>query len=373
MPVTSLIPAVISVALTVLATVSHPAPSNTDIEWQNSLEAALTKAEDQDRPLLLYFWVDGSAFCQQMYADTLTTEPGVAELANYVCLSVPADRTDSADLLKRYGVSTLPTLVFGGVTGEPEDAIKGFMPLEGFLSKSRRIRRGEGTVSHWREQVAGTPDDLDLRMRLALQLEHVGSAVESAELIESIKQADPQGKTLAGAQLLLYDIFALVRNSATDPSDARTYDLTPLYAHMPKVTPIPSLYEGWQWIADVEQQHGNRVEERIALTKMWTHAPDESARLNSGYTLQRRFFLMESELSQRERKFSMRVAAHITEIAKARPDFVTTAFVHHSNAVALAVNGDRKQALLEAEKAVELDPTNSALQSLRDLLKPTAN
>ena len=358
------------IPLTADLAAGSPNQTPNETEWQSSLPAALSKAEADGRPILVYFWLDGSSFCQQIYADTLTTEEGVKELSHFVCVSVEANQAQARELVQRFGVSTLPTLVILDSQGQAEDAIEGYIPLEGFLVESQRIRNGTKTVSDWRRQAEAAPEDLDVRLRLALQLEHVGLVDESNLLQTSIREDDPRGLTIAGAQLQLWDAFAAVRNAASDPSDSRTYELKTLYQHMARVKPKAVRLEGWRWIADVEMQRGDRVKERAALTKVWEFLPEGTSGLDTGFSMLGRFFQMEVELTKKERRLAMEIAKRMALEAARSPGSVKQPFVHHAHAMALAINGDRKRALQEAEKAVELDPDTPVHQRLRDLLRP---
>jgi thioredoxin-like negative regulator of GroEL len=341
-----------------------------DVDWKDSFERALAEAGRRRLPVVVYFWIDGSEHCGKLYTESLSSAQGALELAHFVCVSAEARSAGARDLIARFGVTTLPTLYYLDPDGSPEDAIEGYIPLPGFLAESRRIRAGEGTVSGRRRAAEAAPDDLDVRLRLALQLEHVGLQAECEQLLASIKSEDPGGRTVAGAQLALYDVLANVRGAASDSSDPRTYDLAPLYAHMPSVTPVAIRFEAWKWIADVEQVCGNRAEERRALTEVWATVP-EGSRLGWGRFLLQRFFQMESELSDAERRLAAEVGPAILEGARRRiaqdPEALRLGTYHSALAMALAIEGRTEEALAEVEKAIALEPESPDHRRLRDL------
>ncbi len=345
------------------------APARQDVTWQESLPTALRLAAQRPAPLLLFFRLQESDFCEQLRGETFASEGGAAELAHFVCVDLRVDRAEGRELVQRFGVTTLPTLVFLDAQGHAEDAIEGFIDPAGFVPEVQRIRRGEKTVSDWRRRAALAPDDLDVRLRLALQLEHVGQVPESLALQESIKDQDPEGESAASAQLMLYDVFAIVRGAASDPSDPSTYDLDPLYLHMPRVTPTPILYEGWKWISDIERQRGERERERASLQKVWTHAAPGQARLSSGLGLVRRYSELEAELSQAERRLCLAVAEQIAVEASVLVEPNLRAFVQHGRALALDLNGRRTEALSAARAAAALDPEHPAHQALLERLR----
>ena len=342
------------------------------VEWHATVEAGRAAARESDRLVLLYFWIEGSSFCEAIYRDVLTSERGAVELGNFACVSVRADDPAASSLLTELGVTRLPTLAFTRADGAPEDALPGGLDLETFLREAARIRRGERTVSDWRGRAAAKPDDLDVRLQLGLQLEHVGEATEASELFESIKRDDPDGATVAGAQLHLYDVFAEVRNAAGNPSDSGTYELAPLYAHMPKVKPLEIQHEGWRWITDVEKQRGDRVRERAAWPRLWKTAADEETRMECGFRALLRYFEMGEGLGAKDLRFCSDVLRHFESNTADRPGLVAPAFVHHARAITHALHGRRDEALVEVERAIALAPDVALHQRLRDLLQPTA-
>ena len=343
-----------------------------DIEWHDSLSAARTAAQAESRPILVYFWLDGSEYCKRMYAETLTTEAGAAALAKFECVSVPAGSAGARTLIDRFGVSTLPTLVFADSEGVAEDAVRGFMALDPFLAESTRILRGEKTVSDWRAQAAAAPEDLDVRLQLALQLEHVGQVDESARLQASILTDDPEGESDASAQLQLYEVLDSVRAAASDLSDPGTYPLEALYAYLPEIKPKAIQYEAWKWIADVERQKGDRSKERAALASVWRLAPPQRPRVVAGFKLLERYFVMDVELSDAERRLTLDVAQGIETEAGDDPNPTQRAHVHHAYAVAYAINGERAKALAALDRAVEASPDDPQHAPLREALKARA-
>ena len=166
--------------------------------------------------------MDSSEYCVRVYGETITTDAAAAELSDYICFSANVTQEEGSQLIKRYNVTTLPTMLFVSPDGRVDDAILGFIPLSSFVSEMQRIEQGSETVSAMRALADASPEDLDLRLTLAQKLAFVGDKQGSEELLESIRRADPRGRTLAGAQLGLYDVRQKVIQSAADPSDPRT-------------------------------------------------------------------------------------------------------------------------------------------------------
>ncbi|MEM7201029.1 MAG: thioredoxin family protein [Planctomycetota bacterium] len=336
--------------------------------WHPSLDAAMVAAQRDARPILIYFWAEGSEQCRAFYAETLTAAAAAEELAHFECVSASAEQQLAHDLIRRFGVKSLPTVVFVDARGEAEDAIRGRIDLPGFLAQAQRVRRGEGTVRHWRELAAAAPDDLDVRLTLATQLEHVGRVAESAELEASIKAADPDGQTVAGAQLQLYDVFAAIRAGEGDPSLPGTWDLTPLYEHLSHIKPRAVRYEAWYWIIDVERQRGDRTKERAALAGAWRHATDRSKRATLGFRLIRRYHESDVELVEADKHLAQEVLEDLHRLAKEHDQLSTRAYVLHAEALVHALWGRGAAALAAAAKAAEVDPDEPIHRELVDAL-----
>jgi thioredoxin-like negative regulator of GroEL len=117
---------------------------------------------------------------------------------------VGIDNTSSAGtrLVKRYGITTLPTLLFLSPQNQREEALIGFIPPSNLLAELQRIQTGTGTVSDFQKRVAANPDDLQLQHNLALKLRDVGDQAAHDSIIPAIRQQDPRGKTVVGARLL---------------------------------------------------------------------------------------------------------------------------------------------------------------------------
>ena len=70
------------------------------IEWHHGpFSAAQRQASGAGELLLVYFWMDGSDFCAQVYGQTLTTDAAASELSDFICVSANAGVTFHARTL----------------------------------------------------------------------------------------------------------------------------------------------------------------------------------------------------------------------------------------------------------------------------------
>ncbi len=81
------------------------------IAWQHDLDAALTAAKTQQRPVLLVFGASWCPPCKKMKRE-VWPDPQVAELveSNFVPLYVDVDDRSQVDVSTRYGVSSIPAV-----------------------------------------------------------------------------------------------------------------------------------------------------------------------------------------------------------------------------------------------------------------------
>ncbi len=86
--------------------------------WRTDFKAALLEAEQKKLPLLVHFYADWCMPCQRMEREVLTA-PAVKEFvgSRFVAVKLNSDRHQ--DLVRRYGVETLPSdVVIDSLTGK---------------------------------------------------------------------------------------------------------------------------------------------------------------------------------------------------------------------------------------------------------------
>ncbi len=366
----------IALPLVLAATVlrSSDDENSSTTEWVHGpLDQALAKAQAKDQWVLIYFWMEDSEFCQRLYGDTLLQEKAVAEMQNFVCLNAPITEPEGNQLLKQFGVSTIPSLLFLSANGQVQDAVPGYVDLAEFLDQTRRILSDTGTVGSYRRAVEQAPEDLNRRLDLASKLDFVGANAEGDSLRQSIREIDPRGDTEAGARLLLGDALTAVREAAPDPSDPSTFDLEGLKRELESLRHGSVQFEAWQWIADVALQKGNRVEEKEALREAWRCVP-EARRAFWGQFLVKRHWEMRRELTEKERKLTLSVAEAVSKearsVLKQNPSAnVPLALVLQRLAMAYSLNRKSSQAKKAIAEALELEPENLSHQQLRDTIQ----
>ncbi len=356
-------------ALPPAATAVGQARSTAEIPWYGGpFDGALRRAGLRDGLVLVYFWMDESEFCKQLYQETLQSPETVAALAGFTCVSAKATDARGAELVARFGVKTLPTLLFLRPDGQAEDALLGYISAASFRQHLDRIRAGTDTVGDLQQRAEAAPDDLVLRYKLAQTLIHVGRIREGDELVASIRAEDPDGRTVIGAQLALYDMQAAIRSAAPDTSDPTTYELAPAYDHVRRIRPREVAFEGWNWIAALENAGGRRERARAA----WMEAfPFVSELEITDWADEVVWALWDARqnLTKREQRFALDVAqrAVARALTLLEPGTATApppdeelvryvARMHDALACAWYMNKKRDKAIATLQRSLELDP-----------------
>lgn len=107
------------------------------IAWQKDETTALRLAASEGKPLIVDFTAEWCGACHEIEA-TIFHDPKVVErLSGFVPLrlDVTAETPENLQLLKKYGVMSLPAIVFVGKDGKPleKPRINGLVPVEAFL------------------------------------------------------------------------------------------------------------------------------------------------------------------------------------------------------------------------------------------------
>jgi thioredoxin-related protein len=264
----------------------HPPTGAANVDWVYSLPAAIEKAKAEDRMILAYFWADGSEYCGKLYQETLSAADSGAALERFVCVSARHGEEGMQELFERFRVNTLPTMLFLDTDGTPEDLIQGFIPVEDFLGELDRIERGEGTISGMRTEISkakkNSEEDMGTRMGLAGKLIEVGDEAAHDEILDSIRDDDPRGRTLTGSRLLLSDLEEYIAETGGGEEYRDNWDLEPLYSHAKAMRLKEARFEAWNRIANLEVYKMNMPAAFDAFQTAWKLIPEEQAHDWSG-------------------------------------------------------------------------------------------
>ncbi|MEM7310126.1 MAG: thioredoxin family protein [Planctomycetota bacterium] len=371
-----------TLALCALAT----APGS-DLVWHDgALSNAVGKARAEEKMVLVYFWMDGSEYCKELWDNTLTTDVGQEVLGDFVLYSAKHGTAQGGALFERFGVQTLPTMLFLASDGAPEDLIGGLISPEELVVESERIRRGENTVSDLRRIAAShTEKDeaaFEARFALADRLRALGQADEADEVFDSIRTDDPKGKTKLGAKVHLEHAFRAAAALGGGDGNPSGWNLEPVKKHLKKVSFDEVRFEGWTRLANVEAMRSDVAAAADCFGEAWKLCPEDQV---YGWAGDVAAFLVQAdgERTKREAKLALTLAKASVDAAdkltcEAKDegcgcDVCTSpeALVARSMSTlarAYRLNGDERRAVKVAKQCAELDP-QGGYQSLVEELQ----
>lgn len=133
-------------------------------EWEESYERALERARKEGKAVLVDLTAPWCPWCRQLETVTLPDPEVAAACRDFVCVFVDADGRE--DLIRRFGVVDLPTLVFltptGGVLarlGNDLTGIKAAAICKTAAEVQARLAKALAEEAEARRGVESTPDD----------------------------------------------------------------------------------------------------------------------------------------------------------------------------------------------------------------------
>lgn len=361
--------------------------------WVHSLAEAQQLAATNNKPILVYCWMDGSDYCTKLYQDTLSAEDATGALGDYICYSAKHGGAGVQDVFKKYGVTTMPTMLFLTADGKADDLIQGFIPVDQFVKELDRVKQGEGTVTALEKIVAtakrGSHDDVDARWQLAGKIQALGEGDRHDKLMDSIREVDPKGATLVGSRLLVGEILNKIAGKDGDGNDGdeqaktdeqraarmKMWDLTPLYAHAKSVKLNAAKHEVWQRIGDMEVGRENMQSAFKAFHAAWKSCPEDKV-VDWSNAVAHWIIKGQEQRTSKEKKFALDLAnaalATLKQRLKTKPPtehdqemytnyeaycWNTIAWCHH-------INGKKGPAVKAAKKALKLSETDKYAKDL---------
>lgn len=113
------------------------------IPWTHDLDAALARAEAEQKPVMIDFWAEWCAACKELDRHTFTDPEVQAEAERFVTVKIDGTIEDEEILgiYDRYGVQGLPTVLFLDPAGEAytDPRVTGFLEGPRFLREMRKV------------------------------------------------------------------------------------------------------------------------------------------------------------------------------------------------------------------------------------------
>ncbi len=369
------------------------------IRWVNGMLAdALRAATERERPVLVYCWEEEQQACVSLYANTITTETVMSAVEDWVCFNAKKGTPGGDEVLSRYEVRIVPTILFLNAQGELVDLMGGVIPPGQFVLELERVRRGEGTL---RELITRAADDqdpgqLEARFLLLFRYRGLGEFPKAEAELNALSAADPKAKTLPGARALFMLVAREAARAAKDDTqdvewdgqrvvlrgNVKTWPLKPFQDWAKKVQHPVGRFEAYDQLGELELAQ----ERRDAAVSAWQQAEkDVPPRRAFDWCATQARAIMDhpGKPSAGDRKFALKLAQHGVKLAEdidpASEDFRALFRDQSKDSViarqlevlgyALKFNGQHGKAVETLERCVALEPANRQYESSLELIK----
>jgi len=326
------------------------------VSWfEGSFDELLAESKRSDKLVFVDFW---AAFCGpcRMFAKNTLRDPGVVgQLDGMLCYSVELDGETENPIAARFGIETIPAVVFLEPDGDRREVLIGYRPPKVFRGELDRIRENRETLSDYHRRIAANPNDLEARYALVVKYKALGkggAALAEAESDE-ILRLDPTGRSVVARRIRLDRLVHQIWDSL---------DPLPIYRFL-EGEPDPGIrfqawYAAWQVEGHLAKnaETADRAERHrrawvSAARSLWEVTPDER-RPRIGNNIAWNLYECSSMLGYDDLGFALAVA---TEVARLTPE---DANVIDTLACCLHAVGREEDALRNVRRCIELQPDN---------------
>ena len=109
------------------------------LTWSRSLDASLQKAQQENKPVAVYFWAIWCQYCARFQTDTLGN-PQVKKILEEDYVLVAMDLDIDRDIARKYGVNYPPYVLFLDGNDNILERIPGAVDADYFLPVVARVR-----------------------------------------------------------------------------------------------------------------------------------------------------------------------------------------------------------------------------------------
>ena len=324
--------------------------------WDKDLAAALVAANDCKTRLVLLYCFAKDPDCESMWADTMTEKSLQPMLLDLVCMGAAREDAAGKELIERYRVVRMPTVLFLQPDGAVVDLIAGYTTAQPFKDELVRIVAGKDTIAALRAGIQKAPNDLGQQLLLAKKLRAIGDLQGAAETVAAIVAKDPKAKTEGGAEAQLLQLCEQAFKPEITPQD---YDLRPLKEFLVKQRNKRILFLGYDRLAAVEDLRENLKEACEAVARAWKNIPPEELP-DWGQRIAGKAYKRFKDLDKNQLKLALEIStrslAAIEAECKKTPDDVRLANALYMQAAIQIVNNQRKECFASMERAMQLNP-----------------
>lgn len=117
------------------------------IRFDDQYATAISQAQEQHKPVMLFFTAGWCRFCNQMAQDAFRQEPVVGLSDRFVCILVDADREKM--LCEQFEVRSFPTIVFLSNQGLPVSRLTGKQPGHRLVMEMQSVLQTIARRADW--------------------------------------------------------------------------------------------------------------------------------------------------------------------------------------------------------------------------------